>query len=118
MLVIFAISIAIQIVLGLLFIGLGIFSFLGGASIKKKFSHLQVPSYFRFLTGLVQLIGGSCMLIGVWYSPIAIAGGLWLFITMTTALLLRLKVKDSIRSVMPAAAIGISSVAVFVIHIC
>lgn len=111
------ISIIVQIVLGILFTILAILSLVGTTKSKEKFQGLKVPVWFRYLTGLVQLTAGITMLVGIWNSNIAAFGGLWLAVTMSMGIIMRLRIGDTILAITPAVMIGALSIAVFVVNI-
>ena len=110
-------SIIVQIALGILFTILATLSLIGTTKSKKKFQGLKVPVWFRYLTGFVQLTAGITMLVGIWNSNIAAFAGLWLAITMSMGVIMRLRIGETILAITPAIMIGALSIAVFVINI-
>ncbi|MDV2686796.1 DoxX family protein [Alkalihalophilus lindianensis] len=91
----------IQILMGLLFVCLSILTLVGTKYTNKKFEQLGLPKYFRYVTGLVQFIGGSTMLLGsIWYSNIVILGGAWIAMTMVVGIVLRIRTNDSLQSML------------------
>lgn len=107
----------IQFLLGALFIYLSILTMVGTKYTKIKFEQLRVPRYFRYVTGFVQFLGGMFMLSSVWYSEIAILGGIWIAVIMLVGIVLRIRSGESILSTIPAIIIGLLSLTVTVVNI-
>lgn len=103
----------IQILIGLVFVSLSFLALAGTNYTTRKLAQLGLPKYFHYVTGLVQLVGGSMLLLGIlWHSNFSIIGGAWLTIIMTVGILLRLRAKDSLLSMLPAIIIGILSLTI------
>lgn len=107
----------IQVVIGTLFSFLSFFAFIGAKYTKEKMIHLQLPNYFRYVTGFVQLIGGVFMLSGIWYRDTAILGGVWIAAIMLVGIVLRIRASESVISTTPAIIIGILSIIVSAVNI-
>ncbi|MTT31808.1 DoxX family membrane protein [Terrilactibacillus sp. BCM23-1] len=108
-------SIFLQIILGIMFTFLGFSALAGAKKALENFDHLKLPNWFRYLTGLVQLIGALSMIVGIWIPVLAAFGGLWLLITMIVAAALHFRVKQPLSSTVPAIVVGILSLIVFLI---
>lgn len=106
----------IQIFIGTLFVFLSFLAFKGANYTKEKMIHLQLPNYFRYVTGFVQLMGGLFMLIGIWYTNAAALGGVWITMIMLVGIILRIRAHESILSTTPAIIIGILSITVSVVN--
>ncbi len=68
----------------------------------NNFTRLQLPQWFRVVTGTVQLIGAAGLAVGYFYSHWAMIAGLWLAVTMAGAILAHVRVKDGIKQMMAA----------------
>ncbi|KMJ59583.1 hypothetical protein AB685_01525 [Bacillus sp. LL01] len=110
-------TLIIQVVIGTLFAFLSFLAFTGAKYSKEKMIHLQLPNYFRYVTGFVQLLGGMFMLSGIWYTDAAILGGVWITMIMLVSMVLRIRANESIISTTPAIIIGILSSTVSVVNI-
>lgn len=110
-------TLIIQVVIGTLFAFLSFLAFTGANYTKEKMTHLQLPAYFRYVTGFVQLMGGLFMLVGIWYTTAAVVGGVWISMIMLVGIVLRMRARESILSLTPAIIIGILSITVSVVNI-
>ncbi len=109
-------TLIIQVVIGALFAFLSFLAFTGANYTKEKMIHLQLPNYFRYVTGFVQLVGGMFMLIGIWYTDVAVLGGVWITMIMLVGIVLRIRSHESIISTIPAIIIGILSITVSIVN--
>ncbi|MFC4713559.1 DoxX family protein [Planococcus dechangensis] len=99
-----------QLLLGLVFVFvyLSLLTLSGADYTARKLTQLGLPKYFLYVTGLVQLVGGSMLLLGVlWHSNFRIIGGAWVAVIMAVGILLRFHAKDSLLSMLPAIMVGI-----------
>lgn len=78
---------------------------------KLEFERYQL-SGFRKLVGALETLGGLGVWIGVWYEPLLIfsAGGLSLL--MLLGLLVRLRLRDPIPQLLPAALLMLINMAI------
>lgn len=107
----------IQGVIGTLFAFLSVLAFTGTNYTKEKMIHLQLPHYFRYVTGFVQLMGGLFMLVGILYKDVAVLGGVWITVIMLVGIVLRIRAHESIIATTPAIIIGILSIIVCIVNI-
>lgn len=98
----------VQVILGLEFIYLSICSLFNLRNTDKKFNNLNVQVWFRYATGLTQLIGGICLIIGLKEIIIGLFGAIWLSIMLVVGIALRIKVKHKFASFIPAILILLS----------
>ncbi|MDQ0113988.1 DoxX family protein [Paenibacillus harenae] len=84
------------------------YAFSGGAKIAGAkywvdiFKSLELPQWFRVVTGSVQLVGAAALIIGYWYEGTVAWAGIWLGITMLLACIAHFRVKDPISKTTPA----------------
>lgn len=110
-----AFSLILQLILGLMFTFLGISSLIGTKKALENFSHLHLPTWFRIVTGIVQLIGAAGMVIGIWNSPVAVFSGIWIGITMLVGALLHIRVNKTFSQSIPALVVlAIAMIVVFI----
>lgn len=110
-------AIILQIVLGLMFLFLGITSLAGAKKALENFAHIQVPTWFRYVTGLVQLVGAIGMIIGIWVPSYAFLAGIWLGITMLVGALLHVRIKDPFKETAPALVIMLLALIVSILNL-
>lgn len=84
------------------------YAFSGGAKIAGAnywvdiFKNLELPQWFRIVTGSVQLVGAAALIIGYWYEGTVAWAGIWLGITMLLACAAHFRVKDPASKTTPA----------------
>jgi putative oxidoreductase len=105
--VLFFLSIILQILLVLVFLMTSIMSIAGHKMQVENFEHLNLPQWFRVVTGWVQLVGVIALVIGLWYPSIAALGGLWMGVTMLGGFGSHIIAKDSMKQAMPALILAI-----------
>jgi hypothetical protein len=87
-------SIILQSLLILYYVFSGGAKIIGAKFWVDIFNNLGLPQWFRIVTGFVQLIGASVLIIGYWYPEAVVWAGIWLGITMLLACLAHIRVKD------------------------
>ncbi|MFG6116063.1 DoxX family protein [Halobacillus sp. MO56] len=83
----------------------GISKLAGEKNQVELFESIELPQWFRFVTGLVQLAGAAGLLIGYWYPEVAALAGIWIGITMFLACLSHFRVKHPVGNAIPALVI-------------
>ncbi|WP_342605157.1 DoxX family protein [Peribacillus sp. FSL E2-0159] len=110
------VSMVLQVLLGILFLGTGFSKIVGVKMQVEEFNHLKLPQWFRIVTGIVQLIGVLALILGFWYPEWAAFGGLWLAITMFFGIVAHMRVKHPIKDSIPAFVLMILSLIVFLLN--
>lgn len=78
------------------------FSCLFSKQMKQEFIRFKIPQ-FRVLTGVLQVVAGTSLLIGLYYSNLlAFIATLGLSLLMFMGFLVRIKIKDSLVHSAPA----------------
>lgn len=95
-------SIVLQSLLILYYVFSGTAKIMGAKYWSEMFAHLQLPQWFRVVTGAVQLIGAALLIAGYWYSGAVAWAGVWLGITMLLACFTHLRIQDPISKTAPA----------------
>ncbi|MCD1257637.1 DoxX family protein [Paenibacillus athensensis] len=88
----------------------------GAKNHVDMFNSIQLPQWFRVVTGIVQLIGAAGLVIGYWHPAIAAWAGVWIGVTMLVACLSHFRVKHPIGQAVPAFIITLIAVALIVVH--
>ncbi|MED1791377.1 DoxX family protein [Brevibacillus nitrificans] len=109
-------SIIIQSLLILIFLLAGGSKLVGAKVQVEAFNHLGLPQWFRVVTGLVQYIGVTGLIIGFWHPWVTAWAGVWLGITMFFGCIAHLKVKDPVSKTMPAFVLGVLAIVLVLIH--
>ena len=110
-------SIIFQVLLALIFLMTSIMSIIGHKMQVENFEHLDLPQWFRVVTGWVRLVGVVGLVIGLWYPSIAALAGLWMGITMLGGFATHLKAKDPISKAMPALILTIIAIIITIINL-
>ncbi|WP_257348717.1 DoxX family protein [Pseudalkalibacillus decolorationis] len=109
-------SIVLQSLLTLYFVFSGVAKIAGEKYWVDIFKHLELPQWFRVVTGFVQLIGAVVLIIGYWYTGAVAWAGIWLGITMLLACLVHFRVKDSIGKTAPAFVFALLNITLIIIN--
>ena len=96
-------AIALQVALGLVFLGAGGSKIVGAPMQVKTFDRLHLPQGFRLIVGVVEIIGALGILVGVTVHWFAAIGAIWLIGVMAGALLAQIRVRDTARRIVPPA---------------
>lgn len=88
----------------------------GSKNFVELFESVQLPQWFRVVTGFVQLVGAAGLVIGYWYPAAAAWAGIWIGITMLVACLSHLRVKHPAGKVAPALVITLIAAALVVVN--
>ncbi|PGS56397.1 DoxX family protein [Bacillus sp. AFS041924] len=100
-------SIILQILLALMFLFAGLGKVFGSKSSIETFNHLQLPQWFRVITGLVELVGVASLIIGFWEESWVPAGGLLLGVVAIGAIIAHIRAKDSFKQAFTILLLGI-----------
>lgn len=98
----YILSVILQSILGIGFLVFGLSKF-GSKQMVDEFKRYKLPSSARIFTGLFEVIAAAVIIIGIWFDPYALAGGILMAVTMFFAVLVHLiRVKDPVsKALMP-----------------
>lgn len=105
---------AIQVLLGLAFLGAGGQKLAGTDKMVDDFARYRYPPWFRVATGAVEIGGALGMLVGLARPLVAPLGGLLLAATMGGALVTHARLRDPAKLMVPPSVLPALSVAVSV----
>jgi uncharacterized membrane protein YphA (DoxX/SURF4 family) len=88
----------------------------GAKNFVEMFESIELPQWFRVVTGLVQLAGAAGLVIGYWQPEVAAWAGILIGITMLVACLSHLRVKHPFGEVLPSCVITLIAAALVVVH--
>lgn len=108
-------SIVLQSLLTLYYVFSGIAKIAGAKYWVDMFKHLELPQWFRVVTGFVQLVGAVVLIIGYWVAGAVACAGIWLGITMLLACLVHFRVKDPIGKTAPAFVFAVINIILIII---
>ncbi|HZR42400.1 MAG TPA: DoxX family protein [Ktedonobacteraceae bacterium] len=98
-------AIGVQILLGLFFTPEGVIKWTHIGPSTARFTHFRYPQWFRYVTGVVEVLVGMGLLVGLWFSGIAALAAVVLVVEMLIAIYSHLvRGKDAfVPDVVPAA---------------
>lgn len=108
-------TIVLQVILGLVFLGAGGSKLAGAQQMVEMFEHFKYPRWFMYFTGVVEVTGALGVLAGIFVPVLALLGGLLLAATMTGALITHVRVKDPVSMMVPPAILLVLAIAVIVL---
>lgn len=109
------VSIVLQILLGVAFVGAGVLKFTSKEQVEafRRYGYTPVA---RPVTGFVEILGAAGMIVGLWHPALAMWSGLWLALTMIGALSTHLRLKDPAKVLYLPAALLIVALATSAIN--
>jgi len=109
-------AIVLKVLLGVVFLRAGGQKLAGAKDVKEMFKHLEYPSWFTYVAGVVEVIGVLGMLVGTFSPTWAVLAGLLLAAQMIGAIVSHARVRDSVGKMAPASAILVLAAVVIVLE--
>ena len=106
--------IIIQVVLGLLFVGIGSMTIAGRKMFVENFRRFGYPQWFRIVTGSLEVLGGIGLLIGIWLPWLAALASAGLTLVMLGAVFTQVRTRESWQKVAFPLLVGMLAVVVAV----
>jgi putative oxidoreductase len=110
------IAIILEILLGLVFLMAGATKILGVKMQVDGFKEYGLPQWFRVVTGLVQYVGVTAIIIGFWEPSWSAWAGIWLGFTMLCAVAVHILAKHPFAKALPAVILMILAIVVVLMH--
>jgi putative oxidoreductase len=112
------IGIGVQILLGLFFTPEGVIKWTHIGPSTARFTHFHYPQWFRYVTGVVEVLVGIGLLVGLWFPGIATLAALVLIVEMVIAMYSHLvRGKDSfVPDAVPATVFLVMALVVLAIR--
>ncbi|MCU0310974.1 MAG: DoxX family protein [Acidimicrobiales bacterium] len=88
--------------LSFLYYGSGVLS---RTELKDEFERYGLPG-FRRLVGLLEILGGTAVMLGLAFAPLGAVAAAGLTTMMALGLIVRLRIHDPPRLMVPAASLG------------
>lgn len=95
----------LALISGLSFLHYG-FGVLFRPRLKDEFTRYGMPG-IRTFVGVMEILGGTAVLLGLAFPTLGAVGAAGLTILMVLGLVVRFKVHDPLRLMLPAASLGI-----------
>jgi hypothetical protein len=83
---------------------------------KQEFERYQL-SDFRKLVGALETLGGRGVWVGIWWEPLLIFSAAGLSLLMLLGLIVRLRLRDPISQLLPAALLMIINLAMILLMV-
>lgn len=96
--------VVLALVSGLSFLHYG-FGILFRPRLREEFARYGLPA-IRIFVGVMELLGGAAVLLGLAYAPLGAFGAAGLTLLMVLGLVVRLRIHDAPRLMLPAASLG------------
>ena len=106
------VTLSLQVLAGLAFLGYGI-ACLGFGAMEAEFARYGLSQYRRTV-GFFEVLGGSGLLLGLGYEPFGFLAALGLAVLMALGVGVRWRVGDRWWQMIPAAALGVIAMYLFV----
>lgn len=100
------IIIVAQVVLGLLFFLIGSLMIAGMKPLVENFRHFGYPQWFRLVTGSLEALGGTGLLIGIWIPVLAALASAGLALVMLGAVFTHVRGREPLMKATPAIVLG------------
>ncbi|WP_332646547.1 DoxX family protein [Lysinibacillus sp. 54212] len=72
-----------------------------------SFRRWRYPQWFRIVTGVVELLAATLLIIGIWATTLAFYGVLLLVAISIGGILTHMRIKDTIKDTIPIASLGV-----------
>ena len=102
------IVVIVQLALGIVFIGAGLIK-CNPKKTGEDFERFGFPKWFKYVSGIIEIVSGGLVLYGIIYPAAAAWGGGLIAITMLGAIYSQVKAEDSFRKILvPLVTLGLS----------
>ena len=98
--------IIVQVVLGLLFVGIGSMTVAGRKMFVENFRRFGYPQWFRVVTGSLEVLGGLGLLIGIWLPWLAALASAGLTLVMLGAVFTQVRTRESWQKIVFPLVVG------------
>jgi putative oxidoreductase len=106
--------IIVQVVLGLLFVGIGSMTVAGRKMFVENFRRFGYPQWFRIVTGSLEVLGGLGLLIGIWLPWLAALASAGLILVMLGAVMTEVRTREPLQKIVLPIVMGALAIVVAV----
>jgi putative oxidoreductase len=106
--------IIVQVVLGLLFLGIGSMTIVGRKMFVENFRRFGYPQWFRVVTGSLEVLGGLGLLIGIWIPWLSALASAGLTLVMLGAVVTEVRTREPLQKIALPAVMGVLAIVVSV----
>jgi putative oxidoreductase len=104
--------IAVQAVLGLLFIVIGGMTVAGRKMFVENFRRFGYPQWFRIVTGSLEVLGGLGLLLGIWLPWLAALASTGLTLVMLGAVVTEVRTREPLQKIVLPIVMGALAIVV------
>ena len=104
--------IIVQVVVGLLFLGIGSMTIAGRKMFVENFRRFGYPRWFRIVTGSLEVLGGIGLLIGIWLPWLAALASAGLTMVMLGAIVTEVRTKEPLQKIVLPIVLGALAIVV------
>jgi uncharacterized membrane protein YphA (DoxX/SURF4 family) len=104
--------IIVQVVLGLLFLGIGSMTVAGRKMFVENFQRFGYPQWFRVATGTLEVLGGLGLLIGIWFPWLAALASAGLTLVMLGAVVTEVRTREPLQKIVLPIVMGALAIVV------
>ena len=104
--------IIVQVVLGLLFVGIGSMTVAGRKMFVENFRRFGYPQWFRVVTGSLEVLGGLGLLIGIWLPWLAALASAGLTLVMLGAVVTEVRTREPLQKIALPIVMGALAIVV------
>lgn len=97
----FIFTIILQSLMIIAFLFSGMSKIVGATMQVEVFRHVKLPQWFRVVTGFLVVAGVAGLVAGFWNKGVLSLSALWLACIMIGAVLSHVRVKDSLKQMIP-----------------
>ncbi|KUP05130.1 hypothetical protein Q73_13705 [Bacillus coahuilensis m2-6] len=97
----------LQAILIYFFLSAGFLKLIGSKKSQGIFTYLNLPKWFMYVTGFVEVVGALLLFVGFWLADYALAGALVLSVTAIGGTLAHIRIKDSFKSMWMIVLLGL-----------
>ena len=110
-------SIILQIVLGIFFTPEGIIKWTRIGPSTARFEHFRYPRWFKYFTGVCELLIGIGLFAGLWFPLLALFASVFLSVEMLIAIYSHLvRGKDRLGEILPAVVFLLLAMVILALH--
>jgi putative oxidoreductase len=106
--------IIVQVVLGLLFLGIGSMTVAGRKMFVENFRRFGYSQWFRIVTGSLEALGGLGLLIGIWLPWLSALASAGLTLVMLGAVVTEVRTREPLQKIAFPIVLGALAIVVAV----
>lgn len=86
------------------------------STMREEFATYGLPAWFMVVIGVLKVTLAVALLVGIWYTPIALPAAIGIAVLMAGAVAMHVKVNDPPRKSLPAFSLLVLAVVIIAIR--